>query len=248
MPSEEAAGFDAIFRVLDTPAYRDAIRDFSGSDDLADDVVPFSFTTVSELDRIAEALALQPGEAFVDMACGLGGAGLWVARASGASLTGVDLSEEAARRARRRASAWELQDRATFVVADMIDTGLPAGAFAGVMSIDAIPFVDAGAVLREIARLLRPGGMLVATAFESDAAKRPTVVADYRPYFDAVGLRVLTHEELPHWRKRQEEFYAAILRRAERLRAEMGEIAETLLSEAAHTSPNRRVFMVAKRQ
>ncbi|MBV9102953.1 MAG: class I SAM-dependent methyltransferase [Candidatus Eremiobacteraeota bacterium] len=234
-----------MFRVIDTPAYRDAIRESSGDARLADEIVPLSFTTVPELERIADEMRLKPSERFIELACGLGGAGLWVAAKTRAFLTGIDFSSEAIRQASARAEALGLHGRAQFAVADMAQTGLPDSAFHGLMSIDAIPFVDATTVTAEIARLLRPGGNAVLTAFEAEAPRRPTVVPDYRPYLEDAGLIVRAHEEIANWEARHYSFYAAILARADRLRAEMGEMADVLLEEAASPPPNRRVFIVA---
>jgi len=60
-------------------------------DDYPAELDPYSFTTWSELRRVVDALGLARGDLLIDVGCGRGGPGLWVASATGASLLGVDL-------------------------------------------------------------------------------------------------------------------------------------------------------------
>src|SRR5689334_4697146 len=62
-----------------------------------------SFITLSELQRARLELRLSPGQTMVDLACGTGGPGLWLAAQTGARLIGVDVSEAAIDEARLRA-------------------------------------------------------------------------------------------------------------------------------------------------
>jgi SAM-dependent methyltransferase len=124
--------------------------------------------------------------------------------------------------------------RANFVVGDAAATGLADGVFDGLMSIDAIMFVEPDAVAREMARLVRPGGRLVIRAAESVVEPfLPTLVRDYRPTFEAAGLGVETYEEVAALWERELVLFRALLDRADDLREEMGPAAELLLEEAA---------------
>ena len=51
-----------------------------------------------------ELLQVRPGEMLADLACGAGGPGLWMARETGALLTGVDPSPAGLAAARDRAA------------------------------------------------------------------------------------------------------------------------------------------------
>ena len=62
------------------------------AEDLPDEIDPFSFITLSGLEDIADWLDMSPGSLLVDLACGRGGPGLWLARRTGAELVGVDFS------------------------------------------------------------------------------------------------------------------------------------------------------------
>ncbi len=73
--------------------------------DLPPEVEPFSFVSASLLRHVAQALGLSPGQTLVDLGCGRGGPGLWLAREADVSLVGVDFSSVAIDQA-------EMQDRA----------------------------------------------------------------------------------------------------------------------------------------
>ena len=75
---------------------------------------PNSLVSVDELRRIASELQLEDGDTFADIGCGRGGAGLWVAANTGASVVGVDIAPAALNAARTRAAAMGIEDRAEF--------------------------------------------------------------------------------------------------------------------------------------
>jgi SAM-dependent methyltransferase len=95
-------------------------------------VDPRSFLTWSELRRITRELCIADGQRFIDLGCGHGGPGAWVARETGASLVGIDLSESAIADAPRRAAAFGLtSDRHEFRVGDICKSGLPTASLDG---------------------------------------------------------------------------------------------------------------------
>lgn len=121
-------------------------------------------------------------------------------------------------------------------------------------SIDALQFMEPARAVAEIARVLRPGGRAAVLTWEALAdVEVPTVVRDYRPYFQAAGLRIRTHESVPDARDREMRYFHALTARAKELRAEMGEAAEPILHEAADRIARehdparvRKVFIVAQ--
>ena len=104
---------------------------------------------------------------LVDVGCGRGGPGMWLARELGCRLVGIDFSAEAIRQANERRGLFGLDDRAEFTVGSLDDTGLGSGEADAVVCIDAFQFsADHAATAREFLRLLKPGGVLVATTWE----------------------------------------------------------------------------------
>jgi ubiquinone/menaquinone biosynthesis C-methylase UbiE len=210
--------------------YREAVRASLGG--LHDWLVPFSITDGALLERIASELRVGQANTFLDLACGAGGPGLWVAERTGASLIGVDFAGAAIDAATALATSREMSSRARYIVADATATGLPDACVSGVMSIDALMFIDPERAAHEIARVLKPGGILVMTASESLVDPfLPTLVRDYRPVFEGAGFTTLEHE--PSRRDEQQlALYRALDERAEELAAEIGDAAAVLLDEA----------------
>jgi len=108
---------------------------------------------------------LPPGAAVLDLGCGAGvPATLWLAERS-YSVTGVDLSEKQLGLARK------LVPGATFVKADMTELDLGSEAFDAVVafhSIIHVPKEEHPALLGEVHRWLRPGGLFLATLTLTD--------------------------------------------------------------------------------
>ncbi len=250
--SEIARVFDSIYSALDSASYRATVQEYSREDSMPDWVLPFSAVRGSELEKIATQLRLRAGDEFVDLGCGLGGAAIWVAERTGAAVIGVDISAHAVKQAQLLATRRELGERARFVAADMTQTGLPEGSFAGVMSVDAVLLADPVAVVAEMHRLLRPGGTVALTTFEpkeppTDDPLEKWHVGDYGPYFREGGFRVEVHEEIAGWRDRASAFSAAVRAHADQLRAESGDIADMLIIESEKELTRPRVFIAATR-
>ena len=94
---------------------------------------------------------------MVDLACGTGSVAL-AASAAGARVTGVDITPELIALGAQKAEA--AGATINWVTGDASDTGLPGGSFDAVMSNMGIIFVEPTSQVAEIARLLRPGGVL----------------------------------------------------------------------------------------
>ena len=231
MNEQERAGFDGVFAAIaGSLAYRDAVRE--AYPETPDWVLPFNAVDFAMLGRIARALHVSRGEKFVDLACGMGGPGLWIAHETGAALTGIDYSPSAIAVAEGIARERHIEER--FICADATATGLPGAAFGALVSLDAMQFMAPDSACTEIARLVRPGGRIVVTTWETlvDDFPRPTMVGDYEPYFDRAGIDLQAREIVAGFPDRQRAFYAAVLARAGALRAQAGEPAESLIEEA----------------
>jgi SAM-dependent methyltransferase len=134
-----AAGFEEGFSAIAaSPGIRRVWQ--TVDPDLPPQIEPFSFVSVDLLGHVAHALALSPGQTLVDLGCGRGGPGLWLAQSQGASLIGVDFSAVAVQQASERASLFGLAEEARFVVGDLAATGLAAATADAVVSIDALHF------------------------------------------------------------------------------------------------------------
>lgn len=254
-------GYDAVYDALprsETFSRLWRVNAYHG--DFPEEFAHIGFLTLAEARRLRELLRIGPGEMLADLACGAGGPGLWMARGTGALLTGVDPSPAGLATARDRAAAAGLAGRARFQHGTFAHTNLADAAAGAVMSIDAFQYAPGkAAALAELARIMRPGARAAIVCFEVDPAKvagLPVLgtdpAADYRPLLTAAGLTVEAYEETPGWQERAHAAFAAIAGNSDTLIAEMGEpAAAAVITEALvglQLSPYpRRVLAVASR-
>jgi SAM-dependent methyltransferase len=264
-PSDEevvAAGYDAVYAAMPkSPTLRRVWQEHACGPDFPEEFAHISFITLPELRRVAKELRIGPTSTFVDLGCGTAGPALWVARETGARLTGVDLSSVAASLAAERAAALGLGDRSEFRTGSFANTGLPEASADGAMSEDALQYApDKRAAFAEAARILRPRGRFVFTAFEL-AAERvrdlPVLgadpVEDFRPPLTDAGFTVDGYEEVPGWPEPMTSAYSALIEEEGALRAEMGDApVNALFGELRMTLERRpyrrRVLAVATRR
>ncbi len=189
-PSPE--GYDIAFQAAEHPLMRELVSRAYG-EDVPGEVDPFSSCTWWTLGQMIAALRLQAGAQLVDLGCGRGGPGLWLARATSARLIGVDFSPVAVRLASARVAEFVPAGRAAFRVGRFDDTGLPDAVADGVISVDALPFApDRRAALIELHRIMAPGARAVLTIAESSGEDQTKVGtwSTWLSHFDAAGLRL----------------------------------------------------------
>lgn len=201
------SGYDARYASLAaSPLVAQLFHDGLGPD-LPTEIQPFSYVPLAGLHAISEALTLQPGQHLVDLGCGAGGPGLFLAATNNARLTGVDSSVLALDHARDRIHQFLPVSHATFRLGELTASGLPDRCANGLVCIDAFHLSDPQHTAREIARLLIPGARAAITCWESTAVTRyPASIVEL---CTASGLNVLTSTEQHDWLDRQLQIYAA---------------------------------------
>ena len=120
--------------------------------------------------RTVERLHLEPGARVLDACCGSGASAIPAAEAVGATgdVLGIDLAQRLLAIARQKATLRGLRNF-EFRVGDLLDLGLPAAHFDVAICVFGIFFVpDMAAALRELWRVVRPGGRLAITTWGPD--------------------------------------------------------------------------------
>lgn len=166
--------------------------------------------------RLLDALAVQPDEQVVDVACGLGTTSLLAAQEYDARVVGVDLSHANVNLATGSAAARGLTARARFQHGDAEALPIADESTDHVVCECALcTFPDKATAAAEMARVLRPGGRVGITDVTAHPDRLPVeltglsawvaCIADARPVeeYDAIlaaaGLRVTEVER--HTRK-----------------------------------------------
>ncbi|MFE7764170.1 class I SAM-dependent methyltransferase [Streptomyces sp. NPDC057438] len=192
-------------------------------------------------------LRMRPGQRLVDAGCGTGGIGLWLARALNARLEGIDISPVALARATRRRSRFVPADRAAFHVASIDATGLPDRHAHGIVCVDALSFTqDRGEAVRELGRILAPGGRLTLTR-----SLRPGAEPVWEEQAHAAGLTVEHVDERLGEPAMWERLYRLWLAHADDLHRELGDQARFMLHEARRMLPalnGRRAVLLTLRR
>ncbi len=129
---------------------------------------------------------LKPGMDLLDLGCGPGSISMGLARAiSPGRLTGVDLEESQIGIARQEA-AKEGVENADFSIGDATRLGFPDGSFDAVHCHALVEHVpDTRAVLGEIRRVLRPGGLVGIRDLLGTSSFFSTSHGDLNPMLDA---------------------------------------------------------------
>jgi demethylmenaquinone methyltransferase/2-methoxy-6-polyprenyl-1,4-benzoquinol methylase len=116
--------------------------------------------------ELVTQIASSEPNTILDVATGTAGVAIALAKRSGGEVTGVDLTESMLARGRERVVAAGLDRRIRLQVARAEELPFPDGAFDAVSFTYLLRYVsDPASTLRELVRVLRPGGTLASLDF-----------------------------------------------------------------------------------
>jgi ubiquinone/menaquinone biosynthesis C-methylase UbiE len=144
-----------------------------------------------------DRLSLNYGDRVLDVCCGTGASAIPAAKSVGAtgSVLGIDLAEGLLKLAENKAKQQNI-DNIEFQLGDFETLGLPDASFEAIACVFGIFFVsDMVSALRELWRMVRPGGKLAITSWGKNvfepanqvfwqeiAAKRPDLYKQFTPW------------------------------------------------------------------
>lgn len=205
------------------------------------EVSPFSSCTHQLLEQLEQQLRLKPDLSLVDLGCGTGGVGLWLARKHKIQLVGVDRCNDAIAIAKNRTIEWELSKKANFVVGDFFNTGLAPASADAVFSIDAFTAAkDIESAFAEIRRVLKSEGDFVFTARELSINGRhyKAIGSDWKKGLEQYGFEDVRIINRPNVSSLWKSLYGQWLKRESSLRKELcAEAVDALVAEAKSGIP-----------
>jgi cyclopropane-fatty-acyl-phospholipid synthase len=124
--------------------------------------------------HIAAKLAIQPGQSLLDIGCGWGGLGLYLAQSAGAKVTGITLASEQLAIARARAEKAGLADRAKFELTDYRDLPSRFDRIVSVGMFEHVGLPHYDEFFRRVAELLNDDGVALLHTIGNTGVPVPT--------------------------------------------------------------------------
>ncbi|MEV6315560.1 methyltransferase domain-containing protein [Streptomyces sp. NPDC051776] len=172
-PSKEVAGFYNDLSGLLTELFGGSLHE--GYWRSPDDPATMAEASRQLTDLLTEKLQVKPGDRVLDLGCGSGAPSIRLARTTGAQVVGITNSAVQIEAAVRNGQEAGLGDRVSFICADATVLDFEAESFDAVLMIESIFHLpDRLGALREVARVLRPGGRVALTdLLDLDPAPAP---------------------------------------------------------------------------
>jgi demethylmenaquinone methyltransferase/2-methoxy-6-polyprenyl-1,4-benzoquinol methylase len=146
---------------------------------------------------LVSRLEASAGDTIADVACGTGSVAVEIVRRYGCTVVGVDQSAEMLAAGSRRVAAAGLADRISLLEARAEELPFAAASFEGLTFTYLLRYVDdPAATLRELARVVRPGGRIASLEFH--LPRNPASRLAWEAY-TRIGLPVLGRAASRGW-------------------------------------------------
>ncbi|WP_020674061.1 methyltransferase domain-containing protein [Amycolatopsis nigrescens] len=124
-------------------------------------------------DQIINRVGAGARDRVLDVGCGIGGPAIRLARTTGAQVVGISNVATQIEQATASASAENMAEQVSFEQADALGLPFPDESFDAAIAIESLIHMDRDPALREVARVLRPGGVFTAADFCLNAPVTP---------------------------------------------------------------------------
>lgn len=254
-PNAIAKAFDTFNRVRLQSTILEEIWQEAYGQEYAADAKPDAFYPLSVLDKIiATGGSHVSGRALLDVGCGHGMTGLYLAQHLDMKLFGIDVSPASIELAQKNALNRGLSTH--FWVAEASSTKLEDGTCAIVTCLDVLLYVpDKPSFFAEVYRILEPGSLFAFTTWEQkgyNARLGAQQVEDHRPLLKDAGFNVEYYEVVEGASEQQMRVFDGLTSRQDALREELGAEAASMFASMAksareESSQRRYVFGMARR-
>lgn len=114
-------------------------------------------------DIMISKLPVGPGTRVLDVGCGIGKPAVRLAQKTGATVVGISINQQQIDEGNARAAAEGLADRVSFQRANALELPFEDGSFDAVLAFESICHMPRLPALREMSRVLVPGGRIALT-------------------------------------------------------------------------------------
>jgi ubiquinone/menaquinone biosynthesis C-methylase UbiE len=182
-------------------------------------------------DLLTDKLGVGPGDRVLDVGCGIGKPALRLARATGAKVIGITVCRAHVDEANALAEAEGMTDLVSFQFGDAMAMPFPDAMFDAVLALESIIHMDRHTALKEMARVLVPGGRIAVTdmldlageELENLPVGAPPRLADYHDLVKGTGLYI---DELTDVSDRTQKTYTKMVEGFGRIQREMENVME----------------------
>lgn len=233
--ASRAAQYDRAYPAVTRDGFLEDLHRQALGEEYPEGIEVTGSCTRGTLERALAGLRLPENGLLVDLGCGLGGPGRWLARQSGARVIGFDVSQVAVDAAAAAAREYLRAGQYEYRRSSFSATGLPDGSADGVVAIEALAMAaDRGAALGEVRRILRPGGRATFTGAERHARDEPDSDSAFRwaPLAEQAGLHLVASHADHKRGERWLAFCALQLQHEAQLRESLGDLAEEFILSA----------------
>lgn len=152
--------------------------------------------------KLAGLSMIENGSKIIDLGCGKGSSSMLLAGTYGCHVVGVDIDEKLLSTAREAAKKYKLNTMTEFRYADIENLPFGDNIFDGAISQAVLVFTDKDRTLREVARVVKPGGFVGAVELTWKQAPTEYVVKRVQETLCSVSIQADLHQS---WQNRFQE-------------------------------------------